>query len=100
MARIEFAPEVIEDIDRILDHLRAHGVADRDSRIQAIIQAVDALAGNPQIGRRLPDGKRELVIGRGARGYLALYRYIDEIDIVFILALRSQTEAAYVVREN
>jgi toxin ParE1/3/4 len=40
-------------------------------------------------------GKRELVIGRGSRGYVALYRYVPEMDIVFILALRSQREAGY-----
>ena len=39
--------------------------------------------------------KRELVIGRGSRGYLALYRYVAEIDTVFVLALRSQRETGY-----
>jgi toxin ParE1/3/4 len=35
----------------------------------------------------------ELVIGRGSRGYVALYRYVPEIDTVFVLAVRSQREA-------
>lgn len=39
--------------------------------------------------------KRELVIGHGARGCLALYRYVAEIDTVFVLAVRSQREAGY-----
>ncbi|MGH8579450.1 MAG: type II toxin-antitoxin system RelE/ParE family toxin, partial [Gammaproteobacteria bacterium] len=38
---------------------------------------------------------RELVIGRSARGYVALYRYIEQIDTVFVLAIRSQREAGY-----
>ena len=38
---------------------------------------------------------RELVIGRGAHGYVGLYRYIPEIDTVFLLAIRSQREAGY-----
>jgi hypothetical protein len=38
---------------------------------------------------------RELVIGRDARGYVALYRYAPEIDTVFVLAIRSQREAGY-----
>jgi len=40
-------------------------------------------------------GKRELVIGRGPRGYLALYRYVPEADTVFLLAVRNHREAAY-----
>lgn len=32
------------------------------------------------------------------RGYLALYRYIAEIDTVFVLAVRSQSEAGYAER--
>lgn len=37
----------------------------------------------------------EYMIGRHARGYVALYRYIAEIDTVFVLALRGQREAGY-----
>jgi hypothetical protein len=47
------------------------------------------------IGRPVDDDKRELVIGRDARGFVALYRYLAEIDTVFILALRGQREAGY-----
>jgi len=36
------------------------------------------------------------VIGRRAHGYLALYRYVAELDTVFILAVRSQREAGFV----
>jgi hypothetical protein len=37
----------------------------------------------------------ELVIGRRSRGYVALYRFVGEIDTVFVLALRSQLGAGY-----
>ena len=92
MSRIEFAPEVADDFDRILQHLAEHEVVDGASRIQDII---DVLERNPQIGRPAVGGKRELVIGRGSRGYIALYRYAEELDAVLILALRSQREAGY-----
>jgi len=39
---------------------------------------------------------RELVIGRGAVGYMALYRYVAGIDTVFVLVIRAQREAGYV----
>jgi toxin ParE1/3/4 len=34
-------------------------------------------------------------MGRGSRGYIALYRYVVEVDTVFVLAVRSQREAGY-----
>jgi plasmid stabilization system protein ParE len=95
VSRIEVAPEVGDDFDRILDHLARHEVTDAPARIREIIQAFDVLERNPEIGRPAQGGKRELIIGRGARGYVALYRYVPEIDTVFILALRSQRESGY-----
>ena len=50
---------------------------------------------NPLIGRPSRAGLRELVIGQRLRGYVALYRYVSEIDTVFVLAIRSQKEAGY-----
>ncbi len=38
---------------------------------------------------------RELTIGFGATGYLALYRYEKPEDVVHILAFRHQKEAGY-----
>jgi plasmid stabilization system protein ParE len=95
MSRIELAPEVGEDFDRILDHLVRYGVEDPASRIREIVLAFDVLEHNPLIGRPIAGEKRELVIGRRSRGYVALYRYVAEIDTVFVLALRSQREAGY-----
>lgn len=95
MSRIEFAPEVGDDLDRILEHLLAHQAADAPSRVEDIITAIDVLERNPMIGRPARDDLRELVIGRGARGYIALYRYVSELDTVFVLAIRGQREAGY-----
>ena len=95
MTRIELAPQVVEDFDRILDHLLTHQVEKGDARVDEIIVALDVLRQNPLIGRPVTDGRRGLVIGRDARGYLALYRYEPLMDMVFILAIKSQREAGY-----
>ena len=95
MSRIELAPEVADDLDRIFDYLCAHEVEHVPERIGEIIQAIAVLESNPFIGRPAENGKRELVIGRRTRGYLALYRYVVEIDTVFVLAIRGQREAGY-----
>lgn len=95
MAHIELAPEVTEDFARILEHLAQYPAADVAGRIDEIIHAIDVLETNPLIGRPTINNKRELIIGRDTRGYVALYRYLPEIDTVFILAIRSQREAGY-----
>ena len=96
MARIELAPEVLDDLERFLDHLAEFGAtADAPQRINEIIEAVDILAHSPLIGRKVKGSNRELVIGRATQGYVALYRYLPDIDTVFILACRSQREAGF-----
>ncbi len=74
MSRVELAPEVGDDFDRILDHLARYEVEEPASRIREIVEAINVLESNPLIGRPARDGKRELVIGRRAHGYLAVYR--------------------------
>lgn len=95
MARVEIAPEVADDLDGILEHLLLHEVEDPASRVVAIVAAVSVLEFNPLIGRPTEGGKCELVIGRGARSYLALYRYIPEVETVFVLAVSGQREVGY-----
>ncbi len=95
MARIELAPEFLDDFDRFIDHLTQFEVEDAPVRIAEIVQAVQILAHSPLIGRKVKGGKRELVIGQDARGYIVLYRFVAEIDTVFVLAVRSQRESGY-----
>lgn len=95
MAHIEAAPEVLDDFDRFFEHLTQFEIEDVPGRLAEILQAVDVLTTSPLIGRPAGGGKRELVIGRGSRGYVALYRYVTEADTVFLLAVRSQREAGY-----
>ena len=95
MARIELAPEVRDDFDRILDHLAQYQVENPGLRIREIIEAFNVLEYNPMIGRPSINDKRELVIGHRSHGYVALYRYVVEVDTVFILAVRNQQEAGY-----
>ena len=95
MARIELATKVLQDFERFIDHLLRTGAADAPERIEEIIPALDILTHSPLIGRPVKNGNRELVVGRDARGYVALYRFAEVIDTVFVLAIRSQREAGY-----
>ena len=95
MARIELAAQIADDFDRILDHLAQYEVAEAAARIDQIIQAINVLESNPLLGRPARNDMRKLIIGRQSRGYVALYRYVPEVDTVFVLAIRSQREAGY-----
>jgi plasmid stabilization system protein ParE len=64
---------------------------------QAIEQRFLSLESNPQIGRPFnvfPE-LRELIIDFGDAGYVALYRYEADLDVVYLLAFRHQREAGY-----
>jgi toxin ParE1/3/4 len=97
MARLILAPEIREDFDRIFDFLFKHTPEHAAQRIDDIVCALDVLQSSPLIGRPTESlhGMRELVISTGAHGYLALYRFVPELDAVFVTAIRSQRELRY-----
>lgn len=97
MARIILAPEIRDDFDRIFDFLFKHAPESAATRIDDIVRALDVLQSSPQIGRPVggASAMRELVISNGTHGYLALYRFIAELDVVLVVAIRSQRELRY-----
>lgn len=64
---------------------------------RAIERQLRLLETSPDIGRPLADLPvlRELVIGFGDSGYLALYRHEPELGTVYVLAFRHQKEVNY-----
>jgi plasmid stabilization system protein ParE len=50
---------------------------------------------HPEIGRLVQHNFRELIISRGKTGYVALYEYDKDSDVVLVLAIRHQREAGY-----
>jgi len=99
MTRIELAPEVFDDFDRFFEYIAAHNEGSGPNlaveRIGEIVEAIQILAHSPLIGRPVKGGKRELVIGRASRGYVALYHYVEPMDTVFVLSIRSQREVGF-----
>lgn len=93
--RIVLVPEVLDDFDRFFEHIAQFDPDSAPERIGEIVQAIDILQQSPAIGRKVKNGKRELVIGRGTRGYVSLYRYVPALDTVFVLAVRAQREAGF-----
>ena len=81
--------------DRFFEPIARYDPDAAPQRIATIIDALQILTHSPQIGRPVQDGMRELVIGRAARGYVALYHYVAAVDTVFVLPPRAQREADY-----
>ena len=54
MPRVEFAPEAIEDFERILEHLIQSKTTDAASRVKEISDAIKILEQNPLIGKPAP----------------------------------------------
>jgi len=94
--RLVLASRLADDLDRIAAHLLEHEAGDVEARLAEVIEALQVLTRHPLIGRKVEPGRRELVIGRGARGYVALYAYDPLDDVVAVAALRTQREAGFV----
>ena len=58
----------------------------------AMRNAVNILSDHPLIGRRVEGEIRELVISYGKTGYIALYRFLPEQNLIRRLAIRHQHE--------
>ena len=97
MPRVTVTAGAISGLERCRQFL-----LQKDSRAAAraassIERQFQLLQTSPEIGRPLDDQPelRELLIGFGEAGYMALYRYLSDEETVFVLAFRHQKEAAY-----
>ncbi len=63
--------------------------------LEVILQTLYTLVRHPLIGRRVEGEVRELVISRGATGYVALYRHEPVRDTIRMLRIRHQRESGF-----
>jgi plasmid stabilization system protein ParE len=97
LPHIVFTPRAIVDLRRCRSFLEKKD-AQAAVRASAVIdEKIARLRHFPSSGRRFArDGRlREVVIDFGDAGYVALYRYEPDRDLVFILAFRHQRELGY-----
>lgn len=95
MARLIYTERAFSDLNRLTDFLLHTEPVAALETVDLITEAVQVLENHPFIGRPAEQGLKELVISRGKSGYLALYSYEVEQDIVLILSVRHQREAGY-----
>lgn len=91
--RIVFAPQAVDDLERLTDFLIENDKSAALLTIGLIEDAVKILASHPLIGRLCDTHQRELVISRGKSGYVALYSFEESKNIILINAIRHQKES-------
>lgn len=90
-----YAEQALQDMERLSDFLLASDPSAAQATAGLIFEALEILVNNPEIGRKVHLGQRELVISRGRTGYLALYRFLPHLQRVLVLAVRHQREVGY-----
>ena len=96
MPSVKFAAGALRDLKRLRGVLQHKNPMASQKAAATIIQSVQILEQHPQIGRPVEDMEleyRELIIGFGHYGYVALYRLDGEA--VLVVAIRHQLEAGY-----
>lgn len=96
MPSVKFAAGALRDLARLRGFLQHKNPIASQRAAATIIQSVLILEQHPQIGRPVEDMEteyRELIIGFGHYGYVAIYRL--DGDTVIIVAIRHQLEAGY-----
>lgn len=95
MAQVIYAAEALADLERLTEFLLEQASQSAPAVLGQVTDAIGILSDHPLIGRRVEGELRELVILRGASGYLALYRFDPVRDIVRVLRIRHQREVGY-----
>ena len=96
MASLHYSADALEDLDRLTDFLLKSDAESAASTAGLILRALGILEEHPLVGRPAGGELRELVISRGRTGYVALYRYREDIDMATVLAIRHQRESGFV----
>jgi len=88
-----YSARALEDLDRLADFLQESDPASAASTPALIMRGLGILEEHPCMGQPVGDDLRALVISRGKTGYVALYRYREDVDMAVVLAVRHQREA-------
>ena len=97
--RIRFTEEARSDIKRLYAFALDASNGDRhyaERIIETIETGMTMLAATPFVGRKAAERalQRELVIGFGSAGFVALYE-VEDAEVVTIMAVRHQREDDY-----
>jgi plasmid stabilization system protein ParE len=96
MSQIVYSEQARLDLNRLFIFLAEKEMVVAQRAMLEIDTSISKqLSQNPKICREIGFGLRELIIDFGKSGYIALFDYKQEKDIVEILAIRHQLENNY-----
>jgi len=95
MTRWLVSLDAADDLETLVDFLLSDMPEHAVQTVDLIMDGLNILQDHPNIGRPLQLPLRELVISRGRTGYVALYEYDSQADVVVVLAIRHQRQAGY-----
>lgn len=97
MSRLIITEGAAQGLERCRLFLKTKGTQTAFRASQIILRQFEILEMNPEIGRPFDSFPelREWVIEFGDSGYIALYRFDPESDLIYVLAFRHQKEAGY-----
>jgi plasmid stabilization system protein ParE len=95
VARVTYTLAAVQDLERLADFLLQDDPPAATNVLALVTEAIEVLAKHPLVGRATPDNVREQVISRGKSGYLALYDFEPNADLIVVLGVRQQREAGY-----
>jgi plasmid stabilization system protein ParE len=85
MATVEITQRALADLERLFDFVAAENPQKTREQVLSVRKAFELLA----------DRRRELILSRGRYGQPAKYCWLPAEEILLILAVRHQLEAAY-----
>jgi plasmid stabilization system protein ParE len=95
VAEVVYSRHAFADLNRLADFLAKDAPRAAIAAIDVIRDGIEILERHPLVGRPCEEELRELLISYGKRGYVALYSYEQEYDVVLVLAIRHQREADF-----
>jgi plasmid stabilization system protein ParE len=95
MASVKLTDRARRNLELIFEYVARTDPRRALATVEAIEDAVQVLTRHPLIGRRVEEGRRELVISRGRHTYVALYRWFETEELALVLAIKSAREAGY-----
>lgn len=95
MSRLTYSAQALYDLNRLYVFLGEKDISIAQRAMKAIDESLNLLTDNPTRWRVIEDGLREYIIDFGKSGYIVLYDYDIDADLVEILAIRHQLENDY-----
>ena len=90
-----YSPRFAAAIEAVFEHVAQIDAGAAAEHASLIVDGLAILERHPRIGRPAEPPLRELVIGSGARCYVALYRYEPMAERVLVLTVRHARQAGY-----